>query len=44
MIHYSCSIETIHGTIKSSWNKTDIGYEWNIKVPDGISYQVFHIN
>lgn len=40
MNHYSCSVDTIHGKIESTWNKTNNGYEWIIKVPDTIQYQL----
>lgn len=40
MNHYSCSVDTIHGKIESIWNKTNNGYEWIIKVPDTIQYQL----
>ncbi len=40
MNHYSCSVDTIHGKIESTWNKTNSGYEWIIKVPDTIQYQL----
>ena len=40
MNHYSCLVDTIHGKIESTWNKTNNGYEWIIKVPDTIQYQL----
>lgn len=40
MNHYSCSVDTIHGKIESTWNKTNNGYEWIIKVPDTIQYKL----
>lgn len=40
MNHYSCSVDTIHGKIESTWNKTNNGYEWIIKVPDTTQYQL----
>lgn len=40
MNHYSCSVDTIHGKIESTWNKTNNGYEWIIKVPNTIQYQL----
>ena len=38
MNQYSCSIDTIHGKIRSMWNLLNDEYVWNISVPENIHY------
>ena len=38
MNQYSCSIDTIHGKIRSMWNLLNDEYVWTISVPENIHY------
>lgn len=40
MNHYSCSIDTIHGKIESTWKKIDQGYQWCIILPENIQFHL----
>ena len=40
MNHYSCSIDTIHGEIKSIWYTSNNEYFWSISIPEGIQYRL----